>query len=128
MSIRLSIECYRGLMIASNRTGLSYTQIGNKAMCKFDRLKTNEIVASFDNYTNDYNLMEQPINIRFKPSLIKGKSPALQRHILTWYLCSTKVYPKQSPVNITKADIDLMYQWPGSIGPVLAEQYLQKVE
>lgn len=127
MSLRLSIECYRGLLIASQRTGLSFTQIGNKAMRKFDRLKTGEIVASFEDYKSDYSYMTDPVPIRFNPKLIKGKSPALQRHILMWYLKSTKVFPK-APLSISKDDIDLMYRVPLQTGIALAEQIINKVE
>ncbi len=121
MSIRLSIGCYQALVIASSRTGLSYTTIGNKAMRKFNRQEA-DIVTTFNDKKYGYKLTKKPVQIRFKPSLIKGKSPQLIRDILDWYLDTTPVKTKRTPLHITQGDIDLLYNI--SNGAQLAEQII----
>ena len=127
MSIRLEIETYKALVIAGNRTGLSFTDIGNKSMAKFDRIKTPALCSQIKKYKSDYKKKTDPVPIRFKPELIKGKSQALQRAILNWYLRASNVPPKGAPLVIDPQDIDLMYMVPQAQGEQLANNYINKV-
>jgi len=126
MSIRLTLPCYQKLIVVSNKSNLSFTEIGNKSIKQFDRLNSDELVASFKKQKDDYNLMNTPTSIRFKPELIKGKSQALIRHILEWALDDfEKKYRKPSPLTIEKDDIELMYRAKNSVE--LAEEILKRV-
>lgn len=120
MSLRLTIPAYQKLIVVSNKSGFSFSYIGNSALRKWNRLHFENIVASFDLCKSDHPLMEQPTNIRFKPVLVEGKSPGLLRHILSWYLDDfEKKYKKPVPLEI---DIEELYRAANKVE--LAEQII----
>lgn len=95
MNIRLPTATHKKLQFASEFYGLSMTEIGNKAMLKWNR---SDNVAKAEN-KKVATRMDNPINIRFKKNLITDKTPDEIRYILEWYL-DLHTYQEPPPLAI----------------------------
>jgi len=84
MNIRLSTTLHEKLQYASDFYNLSMTEIGNRAMRKWNN-QTSVAIPERKKVATTL-AMDNPINLRFHSHLVDDKSHSDLRYILDWYI------------------------------------------